>query len=69
MPGAFGVTTIVIVALLDTASVPIEQVIVVVPLHVPALLVAETRVTPGGSVSVRVTPVAVEGPAFPTLIV
>ena len=53
------------VALAASASVPSAQV--TVPLdseQVPCEGVAESNVTPAGSVSVTVTPVALEGPAL-----
>ena len=61
------VTTMVMVALPPLVMVPRLQVIVLVPLHVPWLGVAETRVTFAGRVSMTVTPVAFEGPLLVTL--
>ena len=52
-------TTIETVAeLVPAASVPRLQVTVAVPAHVPCDGVEDTNVTPAGSVSVTVTPVA-----------
>src|SRR5712692_7055878 len=66
-PGACGLTVITTAtpAPAPTPIVPRSQVTVLVPLHVPApagATVAERNVTPAGSVSVTVTPVAIEGP-------
>src|SRR5437899_6197783 len=52
-----------------TASVPRLQLMVVVPLQVPWLGVAETRVIPAGSGSVKMTPVEGEGPLCVTVMV
>ena len=63
VPGAERRTLISTVALAPLASVPSAQV--TVPLdseQVPCEGVAESNVTPAGSVSVTVTPVALEGP-------
>src|ERR1700712_466121 len=49
------------------ATVPREQEMVIVPLHEPWLGSAETRVTPAGSPSESITPVASEGPPFVTV--
>ena len=57
-PAKEPVATIATLALAPLASAPRLQVTVVVPAHVPWLGVAETHVSPGGSVSVRVTFVA-----------
>jgi hypothetical protein len=59
-PIAVGLTTILIVAVAEEARLSRAQVIVLVPLQVPWLEVAETKVTPDGSVSVTVTPVAAD---------
>ena len=70
VPTACGVTLIATVALAVLASVPSEQVTVPEACEqLPWLGVAETKVTPAGSVSVSVMPVALEGPALltPTL--
>jgi hypothetical protein len=64
---ADGVTIMVTVALPLLATVPIAQVIVAVPLHVPCDGVAETNVTFAGNVSLTVTPVAALGPEFDTV--
>ena len=60
-------TTIVTVALLPLLSGPKLQTTVADPLQpVPWLTVVETKLTPGGRVSVKVTFVAVSGPLFVT---
>jgi hypothetical protein len=46
------------------AREPRLQVTVAVPLQEPCVVVAETKVTPDGSVSVRFTFVAEAGPLF-----
>src|SRR5262245_43408616 len=56
------------VAVADEAMVPIAQTPLVL-LYVPWLAVAETKVTPAGNWSVRVTPVAASGPVFRRVIV
>jgi hypothetical protein len=61
---AVGVTTIVTVALAALANVPMEHVMVVVPLQFPNVDVADTNVTFAGNVSVTVTPVAELSPPF-----
>jgi hypothetical protein len=40
-----------------------------VPVHVPALATAETKVGPDASVSVSVTPLAADGPLLVTVMV
>jgi hypothetical protein len=60
---------IVIVTLPPLRIDPTEQVTVVVPVHVPCVVVADTNVIVGGSVSVTVTVLAVSGPPFVTTIV
>ena len=67
VPAAVGLTTIVTVALAVFASVPRLQLTVAV--QVPWLGVAETNVTPVGTVSVKVTPVAGDGPLLVTVSV
>ena len=64
-----GVTMIITVAVPPLLIVPRPQVTVLVPVHVPWLAEAENRVTPEGSVSIRLTFVAGSGPLFPTVIV
>ncbi len=59
---AVGMTTMVTVAVPPTANVPSEQTTVAVIVQVPCVAVADTKVTPAGSVSVSVTPVAGLGP-------
>lgn len=65
-PALLGRTTSAIVAELGNSRLPNEQVTVAVPLHVPWLVVADTKVTPAGSESVRTTEVAVVGPLLLT---
>src|SRR6266850_508174 len=67
VPVAAGLTTMVTVALAALARVPRLQLTVVV--QVPWLGVAETNVTPAGTASVRVTPVAGDGPLLVTVSV
>ncbi len=69
VPGDCGCTTTVIVALAPPASVPSEQTIVGWPEQLPWLALTETRVTPAGSWSVTVTPVAVAALPFVARIV
>ena len=68
-PAAVGATTIVTVVLAPLVKSPRLQVTVLVPLQVPWLGVAETKLTPGGKVSVITTPVAASGPLFMTVMV
>ena len=65
-PAELGLTTIVIVVLAPLARFPKGQVTVAVPLQVPWLGEADTKVTPPGRRSVTVTPVALAGPLFVT---
>jgi hypothetical protein len=51
VPVAVGVTTIVTVSSAPLASVPSKQLIVLVPVQGPAVELAETFVTPAGSVT------------------
>jgi hypothetical protein len=71
VPPALGaITEIVTVADPPLAIVP--RLHVTVPLacvHVPWVAVADTKVTPAGNVSVKVTPLAPLGPALLTLTV
>ena len=60
---------IVIVAVAPAVRVPMLQLIEVVPVHVPAVELADTSAAPVGSVSVSVTPVAGRSPLFFTVIV
>jgi hypothetical protein len=69
VPAAVGVTTIVTVALPPLLMVPRLQETVLVPVQLPWLGVAETYVAPAGSVSVTVTPDALLGPPFVTVMV
>ena len=69
-PAAVGVSEIVTVAEAALARVP--RLHVTVPPaceQEPWLGVAEMKITPAGSVSVRITPVAVEGPPLVTVTV
>jgi hypothetical protein len=69
-PVAIGLTTIVTVAVAPEFMLPRAQVTVVpVTLQVPWPEAAETKVTPEGSVSVSVTPVAADGLSFVTVSV
>jgi len=67
VPAAVGMTTIVTVALAAFAKVPRLQLTAAV--QVPWLGVAETNVTPVGTASVKVTPVAGDGPLLVTVSV
>ena len=67
-PVACGTQTMLTVAALPLARVPRLQVTVVVPLQVPCVGVAETKVTPAGNGSVTVTFVAGEGPVLVAII-
>ena len=67
VPAACGVTLIETLALAAFARVPSEQVTVPADCEqLPWEGVAELNVTPAGKVSVRVMPVALEGPALAT---
>jgi hypothetical protein len=68
VPTLFGTSTIVTVADMAVLNVPRLQVIVLVPLQDPWLEVTDTKVMPGGSVSLRDTFVAVAGPSLWTVI-
>ena len=57
-----GDATIVTVALLSTSRLPRLQITGALPLQLPCVAVAETNVTPAGSVSATVTFVACFGP-------
>jgi hypothetical protein len=66
-PDPVGVTTMItdtVPAVPVGGMVPSPHVTVVVPLHVPCVGVAETKVAAAGRTSVSVTPVAGEGPLF-----
>jgi hypothetical protein len=69
VPACVAVTTIVIVALAWFAIVPKLQVTVVVPVHVPTEVVADTKLTPAGNASVIATFWALSAPLFITVIV
>jgi len=62
VPAAAGVTTIVTFASAPCRIVPSAHVTGADPLHEPCEVLAETSVTPAGSVSARTTPVAAVGP-------
>jgi hypothetical protein len=66
---AVGFTTIAIVALCPFVMVPRVQFTVVVPVHVPSVVLVDTHVTFAGNVSVTATPVAALGPLFVTTMV
>src|SRR5882762_4827851 len=68
-PVCVGVTTSVTVAELPFARDPSAQLIVLVPVQLLWLGVTETNVSPAGSVSLTLTPVAALGPLFVTVIV
>src|SRR5207237_4371697 len=59
----------VVVAFAPLRSLPSVHVTVVVPLHEPCDGVALTNCSPAGSGSITTTFVAVDGPAFATVIV
>ena len=61
------VTTIVIVAEPPLARLPRLQVTVVVPLQLPTLGVAETKLTPAGNGSLSTTAAAASGPPLETI--
>src|SRR5690242_7005152 len=61
--------TSVTFALAPEASVPREHVTFVVPEHVPTVVVADTNVSPAGSVSVTLAFVAGSGPWLVATIV
>jgi hypothetical protein len=69
VPDVVAVTTRVIVAVAALFIVPSVQVTVVVPLQVPTVEAADTKVAPVGSASVVVTAFAVSGPLLVTVIV
>jgi hypothetical protein len=64
----FAVTTRAIVGDAPALTVPRLQVTVLVPEHEPTEGVAETKVVPAGSVSLTVTPAALLGPEFVTVM-
>jgi hypothetical protein len=66
VPGACGVTVMLIIALPPFPTDPRLQVTVAVPLQVPCDGIAETKLTPPGRVSVTVTLVAGEWPLLAT---
>jgi hypothetical protein len=69
IPGMVVATTIEIVAEFPSVTVPRLQLTGPVPLQLPWLGVLETHVTLPGKVSATMTPVAVLGPVFVTVIV
>ena len=66
-PVADGVTTMVTTAVAPTVRFPNAQFTVPVPLHEPCEGVAETKLTPEGSVSLMLTFVARAGPLLDTV--
>lgn len=68
VPAVFALTSMLMVTLDPLARVPRLHVNVVVPLQLPTLGVAETKVTVSGNVSETVTLLAVPGPLFVTVI-
>jgi hypothetical protein len=62
VPVAVVMTTRVTVALALSVRMPRPQTTVLVPVQLPWLGVAETKLTPAGKMSVIVTPVALLGP-------
>ncbi len=69
VPTAVAVVTRVIVADVPTGIVPSEQLMSAPPVHDPCEVATEAKLTPAGSGSATVTPVAVFGPLFVTTIV
>ena len=69
VPAARARTTIVTVAEPAAGSDPSGQESAAVPVQLPWLAAAETKLTPAGSWSVKVTPVAAAGPPFVTVAV
>jgi hypothetical protein len=67
LPAATGLTMMVTVAVVALASVPMLHDTVAVPEQVPCVEPAETKVGPAGSVSVRATLVAGDGPLLVTI--
>ncbi len=67
VPVAVDVRVTVTVAVPVGARLPIVQVTGPLPLHVPTVDVAETKLPGTLNVSVRTTPVAAEGPLFVTV--
>ena len=64
-----GRTVTVTVTTLPAASVPMAQVIALVPVQLPCVVVTETRPTPGGMVSLATTAAAASGPPLVMRIV
>src|ERR1700686_3124785 len=69
VPAVVGLPTMVTVALVLVATAPRLHVTVVVPVQLPWLELAETKLTAAGRASVMVTPVATEGPLLVTVTV
>ena len=67
VPAACGTTMMLITANAFRASEPRVHVIVVVPLHIPCVGVAEVKLIPIGKLSVTMTFVAGDGPLFVTV--
>ena len=68
VPAVMGLTNIATWVLAELARVPRAQVTVVVPEQVPWLATVLNKATPAGNTSMRVTPVATEGPLLVTVI-
>src|SRR5439155_12150862 len=69
VPMAVVPTTMITVALAPLAKLPRSQTMILVPVQLPALGVAETKVTAPGNVSVNSTSVAISGPLLVIVIV
>ena|ERR1700676_339023 len=68
-PAIVALATMDAVAEAPTARLPRVQLMVLVPMQVPWLGVAETRVRPAARGSVKITPVEGAGPLFVTVMV
>ena len=69
VPAAVGVTTRLTVALVPAAIVPRLQTMVLVPVQLPWLGVAETKFTPAGKISVIVAVIDKLGSTLDTVMV
>ena len=69
VPAAVGVTTRLTVAFAPTAIIPSSQTMVLVPVQLPWLGVAETKFTPGGKLSVSVADAGLLGSILDTVMV
>ena len=67
-PEEEGVTTIVTIAAAPAAKLLREQLTGPLPTQLPCVVAEEPKVTPAGSVSVRLTLVATAGPLLVTVI-